>query len=285
MPEFISTSAVPAKGSAPMFTAASVEARWVRVIARGIVLCSIVAGCATVPEHDAGLSLAEFNALPTDYRILYEPGAEVFARRLAPLLPGAVAEVEAAHYRPFAKRVAVHICGTAECFNSYVPEPTNLAAAVVFDNRVLLHPRLFTHEPDRLEPILVHELSHLHLGQRIGHYSKSVPVWFHEGLASLAAKGGGADLVSEEQARQAILAGKHFDPAMQHGVAGDNLSMALFYRQCLMFVARLQAQSATRFRELLLAIQRRESFDSAFTSAYGHDWVSAAREFFAALRE
>lgn len=268
-----------------MLTAVSIEAHW-RVIVRGVVLCSTVAGCATVSEYDAGPRLAaEFKAIPTDYRILHEPGAEAFARRLAPLLSSAIAEVEAAHYQSFAKRVTVHICGTAECFNYYVPQPPNLAAAVVFDNRVLLHPRLFTTEPDRLEPILVHELSHLHLGQRIGHYSRSVPVWFHEGLASLVAKGGGADLVSEEQAKQAILAGKHFDPAMQHDVAGENLSMAVLYRQCLMFVARLQVRSAASFRELLLAIQRRESFDSAFSSAYGQDWVSALREFFAGLRE
>jgi hypothetical protein len=248
----------------------------------------MLAGCATVPEHDAGPRLAtEFKSLATDYRILYEPGAEAFARHLAPLLPPAIAEVETAHYRRFAKRVTVHICATDECFKRYVPEPPSLAAAVVFDNRVLLHPRLFTSEPDRLEPILLHELSHLHLGQRIGHYSKSVPVWFHEGLAALVGKGGGADLATDEQAKQAIRSGWHFI-GVEHdalpSAADSGLTMSVLYRQCLMFIARLQARSEARFRELLLAIQRREPFDSAFSSAYGQDWPSAASEFFAGFR-
>ena len=79
-----------------------------------------------------------------------------------------------------------------------VPQRPNLTAAVAYDNRLLLHPRRFNHEPERLAPVLDHELSHLHLGQRIGHSSPAVSVWFHEGLASHAAGGGGAGTVAEE---------------------------------------------------------------------------------------
>jgi hypothetical protein len=258
-----------------------VDSRSIATIA--VLLCVGVTACATVPEHDAGPRLAaRFEPFPTDYRILYEPGAETFARALAPLLADAIARVEAGHYRPFAKRVVVHICGTDDCFQSYAPYPPNLAAAVVFDNRLLLHPRLFTTEPWRLSPILMHELSHLHLGQRIGHYSPALPVWFHEGLAALVAEGGGADLAAEEEAERAIRAGKYLvldNPPLKKRGENADISMAMYYRQAMMLVAHLRALGEARFRELLLAIQERESFDSAFRKAYESDWASTAQTF------
>jgi hypothetical protein len=251
----------------------------------------LLAGCAALPGHrDAGEKLAHFQALEADPRVLHEPGAREFAERVSPLLPGAITRVEAAHYLPFAGEPRVHVCGTEACFHELVPEPPNLTAAVAYDNRLVLHPRLFNREPERLGPVLAHELSHLHLGQRIGHYSSSVPVWFHEGLASHAAGGGGADLVGEEQARAAIRAGRHFHPGERQGAGAPesaghrDLDMSLFYRQSLMLVEHLRARSEERFRQLLLAIQRKSNFDAAFESAYGAEASRLAEEFFRGLR-
>src|SRR5262249_59321592 len=112
--------------------------------------------------------------------------------------------------------VIVDVGATSECFDRRVARGSRYTAAVIYDNRVLLGPRLFEREQERLYPILVHELSHLHLGQRLGHYTMRIPVWFHEGLASLAAASGGADLVTEEDARRAIATGDYFLPDAAH---------------------------------------------------------------------
>lgn len=252
----------------------------------------LLAGCAALPGHpDAGEKLARFQALEADPRVRHEPGAETYAARVGPLLPEAVARVEAAHGLPFAAAPTVYVCGSDACFRDVVPEPSNLTAAVAYDNRLLLHPRLFDREPERLAPVLAHELSHLHLGQRIGHYSPAVPVWFHEGLAAHAAGGGGADLITEEQAREAIRAGRHFRPGERHD-AGErrdaahwDLDMSLFYRQSQMLVEHLRARSEAAFRRLLLAIQRQSGFDAAFASAYGAGAEALAEEFFRDVKE
>src|SRR5687767_698333 len=172
-----------------------------------------LAGCAAVqPQPDAMRALERFETLATDERVRYEPGARHYAERVAELLPAAIGQVEAGHYRSFRAPVIVHVCGTSACFEDGVPGGARFTAAVIYDNRLLLAPRLFDREPARLYPILVHELSYLHLGQQLGHYTMRIPVWFHEGLASLVASSGGADLVSEDEARNAIAAGQHFLP-------------------------------------------------------------------------
>lgn len=257
------------------------------VLWRLLLAVLLLPGCAALPGYrDAGEKLAHFQVLEADPRVLYEPGARAFAERVSPLLPEALARVEAAHYRPFAADPRVYVCGTEECFRAVVPEPPNLTAAVAYDNRLVLHPRLFNREPERLAPVLAHELSHLHLGQRIGHYSPALPVWFHEGLASHAAGGGGADLVIDEQAREAIRAGRHFDPDERHDAGGRkdaghwDLDMSLFYRQSLMLVEHLKARGEERFRQLLLAIQQKMDFDAAFDSAFGASPPALAGEFF-----
>ena len=205
-----------------------------------------LAGCAVHPRRDDAVDLARFETLATEGRVRYEPGAEARAARVAALLPAAIAQVEAAHYRPFAEPVVVYVCATNECFDRRVPGAGRFTAAVIHDNRVLLAPRLFEREEQRLYPILVHELSHLHLGQRLGHYTMRIPVWFHEGLASLAAASGGADLVTEEDARRAIVAGEHFLPDASHDETRRkyadhwHLRISMLYRQSMMLLVDLQ---------------------------------------------
>src|SRR5262245_47811315 len=249
----------------------------------------LLAGCAVHPQRDAVVELARFEALPTESRVRYEPGAEARAASVAQLLPGAIAQVEAAHYRPFAEPVVVYICATNECFDRRVPGAARFTAAVIHENRVLLAPRLFEREQERLYPILVHELSHLHLGQRLGHYTMRIPVWFHEGLASLAAASGGADLVSEEEARRAIAAGEHFLPDEAHDekqrkyADSWHLRIGMLYRQSMMFLASLKAASEERFRALLDALQARAAFDEAFGAAFGSGALELAQRFFGSL--
>src|SRR5262245_289878 len=233
-----------------------------RVIATLAIL--LVAGCATVAPgpHAPVAGLERFETLPADNRVRYDSGARRFAERVAELLPAAIAQVEAAHYRSFTGPVTVYVCGNPECFERELPAGTNFTAAVIYDNRLLLAPRLFDREPTRLYPILVHELSHLHLGQSLGHYTMRIPVWFHEGLASLVAEGGGADLVDEAEALGAIAEGRYFLPDAVHDEMRRkyadhwHLRIGMLYRQSMMFLAYLKAGSEQRFRNLLDELQQ-----------------------------
>ena len=246
----------------------------------------LLAGCAAVSQSDKPLTgLERFEALAADSRVRYEPGAQLYAERVAQLLPAAIAQVEAGHYRPFVGPVTVHVCGTSACFDRELPGGTRFTAAVIYDNRLLLAPRLFDREPVRLYPILVHELSHLHLGQQLGHYTMQIPVWFHEGLASLVADGGGADLIGEEEARRAIAGGDYFLPDAVHDETrrkyADHwrLRIGMLYRQSMMFLAHLKAAGEERFHALLDELQRRAPFDEAFSAAYGVGALELAQRF------
>lgn len=240
----------------------------------------LLSACAT-PPHALTDS---FLALAADPRVRYETGAESAAEQVAALLPAAIGQVEAAHGRAFLGEATVHVCGTEECFKRLVRTP-NISAATVPDNRVILAPQLFGREAHRLPAILAHELSHLHLGQQIGHYTATVPAWFHEGLAAYAANGGGADYASDEQAITMLRQGKAFDPGQRdtarkrHTAAHWSMDVFVFYRQALLFVNFLRQESATRFQDFLQAVQDNQDFDLAFGNAYNRPLKEAGERF------
>ena len=238
-------------------------------------VCMMLAGCAlSVSNPRALLPVEGFVPLASDPRIQVEPGYEAYGERVAEVLPQAMAQVEAAHYLSFARTPRVHVCGTDACFKRYVLTP-KLSAAVVPDNRVFLSPNLDGKESSRLPALLTHELAHLHLGQRIGHYNSSLPVWFHEGWASLTAKGGGAEYVTDAQTEAAIRAGRRVNltlrdtPGKRHRAASSNLNVFEFYRQSMLLVGWLKTQDEARFRRLVLAVQDNADFEIAFWDTYG----------------
>jgi hypothetical protein len=240
-----------------------------------IAVCMMLAGCALSVSHSRALLPVEgFVPLASDPRIQVEPGYEAFGERVAEALPQAMAQVEAAHYLAFASSPRVYVCGTDACFKRYVLTP-KLSAAVVPDNRLFLSPNLDGKERSRLPALLTHELAHLHLGQRIGHYNSSLPVWFHEGWASLTANGGGAEFVTDAQTQAAIRAGRWVNlslrdaPGKRHRAASSNLSVFEFYRQSMLLVGWLKTQDETRFRQLALAVQDNADFEIAFWDIYG----------------
>ncbi|MBT9589581.1 MAG: hypothetical protein IV089_01470 [Thiobacillus sp.] len=240
-----------------------------------VVLVALLNGCAlTVSNPRALLLIDSFVPLASDARVWVEPGFEDYGERVASALPAAIAQVEAAHYRVFASTPRVYVCGSAECFKRYVLTP-RLSAAVVPDNRLILSPNLNGREAHRLPSLLTHELAHLHLGQRIGHYHSSLPVWFHEGWASLAANGGGAEYTTDDQAYAAIREGRRVNLTVRdtfdkrHRAPASGLSIHAFYRQSFLLVSWLKAQDEARFRDLVLAIQDNADFDIAFWNIYG----------------
>ena len=240
-----------------------------------VAVLATLQGCALTVSHPRALKpLENFVPLASDTRVWVEPGFEAYGTRVAEALPDAIAQVEAAHYLPFVRPPRVHVCGSDACFRRYVLTP-KLSAAVIPDNRLILSPNLDGREKHRLPVLLTHELAHLHLGQRIGHYHSTLPVWFHEGWASLTADGGGAEYATDAQAYAAIRAGRrvnlgaHDTPDKRHRADASGLSIHEFYRQSMLLVGWLRAQDEARFRELVLAVQANADFELAFWNLYG----------------
>jgi len=251
-----------------------------------VVALALLPGCAfTVSDPRALKPIDSFVPLAGDARIWVEPGYEAFGARVAEALPAAIARVEAAHYLPFSRSPRVYVCGSDECFKRYVMTP-KLSAAVVPDNRLILSPNLDGHEKHRLPALLTHELAHLHLGQRIGHYHSTLPVWFHEGWASLTADGGGADYTTDAKVYEAIRAGKRVNlgardtPGKRHRASASQLSIFEFYRQSMLLVGWLRAQDEARFRALALAVQDNTDFEIAFWNLYGQAPAAQLAGFF-----
>lgn len=251
-----------------------------------LIAVMLLSGCAlTVSDPRALKPMDSFVPLASDSRVWVEPGYEDYGERVAEALPAAIEQVEAAHYLAFASTPRVYVCGSDACFKRYVLTP-RLSAAVVPDNRLILSPNLDGKESQRLPSLLAHELAHLHLGQRIGHYHSTMPVWFHEGWASLTADGGGAEYATDAQAFAAIRSGHRVDlaardtPTRRHRAGASRLNIYEFYRQSMLLVGWLKAQDEARFRDLVLAVQNNADFEIAFWNIYGQAPATRLAGFF-----
>jgi hypothetical protein len=161
----------------------------------------VISGLRNMPDR--------LPALSTNSQVHYQPGAEDFARNVAALCPDAIARVEAVHGRRFAHPVTVGAYATAEAYAAANGVGSDIPVGVTFAGRVNLSPKLFWSQRQRLRAILTHELSHAHIQGWIGEYKYVyLPNWFKEGLAVMISDGGGAELVSEDEARAAIQCGE-----------------------------------------------------------------------------
>jgi len=143
-------------------------------------------------------------ALAGNSQVHYQPGAEDFARDVAALLPEAITRVEAEHGRRFAHPVIVGVYATPKAYAAANGQGSDVPVGVTFVGRVNLSPKLFWPRHGRLPAILTHELSHAHVAGWIGNADLRLPNWFKEGLAVMVSQGGGAELVSEQEAQAAI---------------------------------------------------------------------------------
>ncbi len=237
------------------------------ILLLGMVLSILaIAGCSQFGHLRASLRPTDhLIAHPDDARVLYEPGARDFADAIVKLMSESVARVESAHYRTFVRPPIVHVCESEDSFYRL----SGSRAKAVVTNKLLLSPRLMQ-EPQHLRNYLTHELSHLHLYQQTGVYKTvSRPAWFNEGMATYVSEGGGAHLISPEQARKAICEGRHFVPNKKENVFRPKASSYwelehhMFYRQSMMFVAYIKDSDEQAFSRLLLNIQDGMSFDKA----------------------
>jgi len=118
----------------------------------------------------------------------------------------------------------------------------------------------------------MHELSHLHLSQRLGFLKRrGIPNWFTEGLANIIA-GSGGEGISDEMAIQYIKEGRHLIIPERRGflkrltktIQEAGLTGPMYHKQNKMFVDYINSLNPGAFRKLVLAVQKGESFSSSF---------------------
>jgi hypothetical protein len=234
-------------------------------------------------------------ALPDNSQVHYQPGAEDFARDVAALLPDAITRIEAVHGRRFAHPVTVGAYATPEAYAAANGQGSDVPMGLTFVGRVNLSPKLFWPQHQRLPAILTHEFSHAHIQGWIGENAHiHLPNWFKEGLAVMVSGGGGAELVSEEEARAAIQRGEQI--AIDDAGGLQNLINIRFdrapakttpswypgvlaYRQAGMFVNYLRESDRPAFDRMMSAILDGRVFAEAVDVGYHDDVRSLWQKF------
>lgn len=207
-----------------------------------------------------------------DSRVLYEQGANKFADHIVSILSQSIHQVENRQYRHFVRPVKVYVCASKESF--YKLYGVKCKAGV--NNKLLLSPILMN-EPENIQLYLAHELSHLHLYQQLGLLKmRKLPTWFKEGLATFVSNGGGAQTVSENEAIESIVNGKHFIPTSagyfgffnQNSSADNVLSHHMRYRQYMIFVSFIKNHDEKKFKRFLLSIQDSVNLSESIKKTY-----------------
>jgi hypothetical protein len=256
------------------------------LVAKALVFLATGA-CAIAAVTPLLRSTDHFQVFPGDPRVRYERGAENAAAVIAHALPAALATVERAQFRPFAKPTTIFVCASTATFDRY-GYFVGGAGGFVLNGRLFISPKP-QNTAERQPRILTHELSHLHLEQQIGwlRFAGSLPGWFKEGLAVYVSQGGGAENVSEIEAREALARGQSFRPNATGSLlfpqtgAREKMTPHLFYRESALFVAFLSRRDPAAFERLLIAVEDRIGFAAAVRGAYGHDLPALWTEFVA----
>ena len=229
-------------------------------------------------------------------RVHYEPEARACAQAVAEIAPRAMSQIETVHGRAFAQPPVVGVYASYDNYASANAMDDPGIAAVTRGGAALLSPTLCGAERERLEGVLTHELSHVHLSGWRPFGAPRPPQWFTEGLAVMASNGGGAEGVSDDEAAQAIRDGYRivldgrrwidfaalgFEREPPRDPAKDALTQRqrLAYRQAGLFVGWLRRRDETAFLHLLRALEAGEAFEPSFETAFGSDAQQLWRRF------
>jgi predicted small secreted protein len=240
-----------------------------------LAVMALLAGCNMARGAVAySQSTAKFAQCTSDPRIFCEPGSEVLARSIAPLMADSVATVERAHYGRFTAPIRVQVYRAPESFGKYsAMSPAAYGATTL--GVVHLSPRL-ADGTESHQAILTHELSHLHLSQHAGTLAlMRLPNWFMEGWATAVSDGGGARPITREQAVFALVHGRHFEAeadgslffpkrASEYKLAGP-----MYYRQASMMVDYMKQRDSLAFERMINDLVSGKAFSEAVQVTYG----------------
>ena len=214
-----------------------------RLFAAILIIVSIV-GCSSTNRLLSSLRYKnDVIKLQTDERILFEKGAEKEAKLISSILDSSIDVVTRFYGSPFTKDIYITVSASQKHFMRRCGGSPK-ARGMFNWGRIFISPLAFTR--DTYEKILVHELAHLHTGEKTGvfHYVSDIPAWFSEGLSVYVSDGGGAESVSDSQAIDWIIEGKHFNPTAKGSLFKPSgyvstLPWPMFYRQAGLFVKYL----------------------------------------------
>ena len=246
--------------------------------------------------------IAEWNdpaglpSLPIDPRIHHEPGARDCAEQIAVLLPIAMKRIESAHDRPFATPPLIGVYVSYQTYARANGLGDAGVAGVTRAGSALLSPTLCENERERLESVLTHELSHVHFFGWRPRNAPRPPSWFTEGLAVAVSDGGGAEGISDDDARRALRTGERMipdygawtdfaairftrEPACRPPCDMWTFRQRLAFRQAALFVSWLRAQNPDAFRHLLRDLEHGADFEHAFSGTFGYRWENYWRQF------
>jgi hypothetical protein len=266
---------------------------WMIIVGVPLALVTVAAGTAAALPAARHIVSALWNlpdrlpSLPENSQVHFEPGAEDYAHDVSALLPAAVARIEAAQGRSFAHPAPVGVYATPEAYAAANVLGSAQPVGVTSFGRVNLSPALDGTQHRRLPAILAHELSHAHIQGWISTNAfVRIPNWFNEGLAVMVSGGGGAEFVSEQEARAAIdrgeriaiydteslstlLLGIRFERAPAGATPSHQIVMA--YRQAGMFVSYLHDSDAPGFARMMNAVLDGRQFVEAVDAGYHQD--------------
>ncbi|NIM57937.1 MAG: hypothetical protein GTO16_03210 [Candidatus Aminicenantes bacterium] len=241
----------------------------------GVFILALFAFFLTSPVGRALLkSKSHFIAHVADSRVLYEQGAEEFAEKIADFLPTAIKRVEEGHFLPFKKPFKVYVFSTQKSHNESLANTTSYPIrGAATPRNVFIAPSAFSFKGlDTHKESLMHELSHLHLNQRLGFLKRrKIPSWFTEGLANIIA-GSGGEGISDEMAIQYIKEGRHlvipesggFLKNLTKTIQEAGLTGPMYHKQNKMFVDYINGTDPEAFKKLVLAVQKAEAFSPSF---------------------
>jgi hypothetical protein len=262
-----------------------------RTIAAAVALVPAAgASAATAPpvrQVASGVSNSpdRLAASPENPQVHHETGGAGYAHAVAAVLPAAVARIESVHGRPFARPVTIGVYMSEAAFAAGNGLGHARAAGVTFFGQVTLSPILFSTQRQRIPGILTHEMSHAHLQSWISAQAYiRLPNWFKEGLAVMASGGGGAEFVSDAEAREAIRRGDRIAVESEGswrnptGITFESVPempvgtrVMLGYRQAGLFVAFLRDKDAGGFAHMMGAVLDGRPFAEAVAAGYGTD--------------
>jgi hypothetical protein len=265
---------------------------WMIIVGVPLALITVATGTAAALPAVRHLASGLWNlpdrlpSLAENSQVHFEPFAEDYAHDVSALLPAAIARIEAAHGRPFAHPVTVGVYATPEAYAAANGLGSAQPVGAAPFGRVNLSPALGWPQHRRLPAVLTHELSHAHIEGWISTYAwVRLPNWFKEGLAVMVSGGGGAEFVSEEEARTAIERGEQiaiddtgsfwnlseirFERARLGATPSHQIVMA--YRQAGMFVSYLHDSDAPGFARMMNAILDGRPFVEAVDVGYHQD--------------
>lgn len=226
--------------------------------------------CAAVKEGVAS-TRTPMGFISFDTNIHIESKSEEqFAGEIQKLFPSLMDSIETRLNSKFKRIPTFYICSTNESFCKWSGARFPGPRAKVTAKGLFISPRL--QGKNDWSEIIYHELVHTLMFQYLGaHHYYTIPIWFHEGLATLISNGGGTGDITDSTAINEILKGNHFYPHLgfiKSYLNNTQLAPWVEYRQYMLFVNFMENANRVEFNELMQNILAKKSFSKSYKMAY-----------------